>query len=169
MINQEKLLAALTALNTPPVPFTLENVVLSPPTSFPGPNPWNTRVTISAVPAKGYSSGLDFYYHRIDLAELGDLAVVSAVPVTVAGILLVLNNANAALDQDRAELDVSDLEEITLPRMYEHGDATFINLTARANSYGWCGENNLLVAYNLPDVSELETFLYQTAPGYFPG
>lgn len=158
MLNPDKLLAALNALNSPPEPFTMANIVLSAPAPYSGPNPWNTKITVTAVPGQGYSSSLDFYYHRIDLTELGALAIASAQSFTMDGILVVLNGMNTAPDAENAELDVTDLQPVTLPNFSPNGDAQTITLQAVDSSIGWVGQTNVLLAYNLPDVQPLIDF-----------
>lgn len=168
MLNPEKLLAALNALNSPPVPFTLENVVLSTPQPYVGNAPWNTKITATAMPGEGYSSSMDFYYHRIDLSEMGVVEIASRQPFTVDNILVVLNNLNTAAIDTRADLTLADLEEVTLPTFSPNGDAQTITLDAHDTSIGWIGVNKVLLAYNLPDVGTLINFYNTEMATAFP-
>lgn len=170
MINHDKLLAAINALNTPPVPFTLDNVALLPPTPHEGSSSWNTKIVVAAKPGQGYSSQIDFYYRRIDLKEMGPLALSSDKFFTVAGILSTLSNLNTAPDRQKAVLTESDLVDFSLPPFALNGDAVTVKLKAESSSLGWIGETTLTLAYNLPDVSALYRFFTETAPtpGYLP-
>jgi hypothetical protein len=170
MLNHEKLLAAMNALNSPPEPFTLDNVKLSLPQPHAGDNAWNTKITVTAKPGRGYSSSIDFYYHRIDLAEYGLLEIESPQSFTMDGILVVLNNINERPENEKANIAELDLVPVTLPAFAPNGDAHSIILTADRNSLGWTGTAPILLAYNLPDVTDLFQYMTETLPepGYLP-
>lgn len=170
MINQEKLLAAINALNSPPEPFTLENVALLPPTPHAGSNSWNTKITVAAKPGQGYSNQIEFYYRRIDLKELGTLEIASDQLFTNAGILAMLNSLNTAPERQKAILAENDLIAFSVPPFALNGDAHVVNLLADDTSLGWIGETTMLLAYNLPDVTSLYQHLTETlpTPGYLP-
>jgi len=168
MLNQEKLLVALNALNSPPEPLTLDSVTFMPPVPYIGADPCNTKISVVAKPAKGYSSTLDFYYHRISLTEMGKLEFSSMQPYTVDNLLLILNNMNAAPLDKTAELALTDLEAIKLPQFAAIGDAQTLAIKAHSDSIGWVGETEMLLAFNLPDVSRLEILYNEILPAIFP-
>jgi hypothetical protein len=170
MINHEKLLAAINALNSPPVPFTLENVALLPPLPYEGSNSWNTKITVMAKAGQAYSSQIDFYYRRIDLKEMGALTISSDQFFSTSSILTMLNNLNTAPDRQKPVLAEADLVSFSLPPFSLNGDAHVVSLLADDGSLGWIGQTEMLLAYNLPDVSALYQFMTETmpTPGYLP-
>lgn len=150
MLNAQKILAAINALNSPPIPLTLDNVVVSDPQPsnvqpYPGAIGWNTKITASAKPDLGYANSVEVYYHRIGLEELGTIELLSNYEFTPENVVNLLNNIKGT------ELALEDLEQFVIPEMAEVGDVANIAIAAKERSIGWINTNTVLLGYNIPD------------------
>ena len=162
MINQDTIIALINADNPIDIPHTSESITLSLPVVDIGES-WNTKLTVSSVDGYGYFGDVDVFYHRIELAELGPINLLSETPFTRETIVALLNSRKGT------ELDVSDVVDLFVPDM-ALGETGTVVLAAQADSLGWTAEAEIALLFGLPEnVDLLHQLVTVTFPasGYF--
>lgn len=132
MSSKDKLFALINATNPLPRPLTANNVELIDPRPAVGTG-WNTRVTIRAIPDKGYSREQDVFYRRIDLAELEPMVYKASDVTTPASLLALIN------DRRGTWMELVDVQPFVIPATPPGGQST-LTLTAADESYCFQGE-----------------------------
>jgi hypothetical protein len=130
--SKDKLFALINATNPLPRPLTANNVELIDPRPAVGTG-WNTRVTIRAIPDKGYSREQDVFYRRIDLADLEPI-VYKSEDVTTPATLLALINARRG-----TWMEMEDVQPFTMPLVPQGGEASVV-IAAADESYCFIGQ-----------------------------
>lgn len=153
----DKLLDLINAKNPHKHPLTSDQVTFAAPV----PNSdatWNTKVTVSSVPGKGYRGNVDVFYHRIELTELGtSIGFISEEPFTPETIVSMLN------EKLGITLTLTELDAVTVPAMTV-GDIETVVLAAKSDSFGWVGEIGIDLLFGLPDNDELHQLVTNTLP-----
>lgn len=133
--SKDKLFALINATNPLPRPLTANNVELIDPRPAVGTG-WNTRVTIRAIPDKGYSREQDVFYRRIDLSDLEPI-VYKAEDVTTPASLLALINARRG-----TWMELEDVQPFVVPVTPAGGESTLV-ITAADESYCFIGQASI--------------------------
>ena len=131
MSSKDKLFALINATNPLPRPLTANNVELIDPRPAVGTG-WNTRVTIRAIPDKGYSREQDVFYRRIDLADLEPIIYKSEDVTTPATLLALINERRGTW------MELEDVQPFTMPLVPQGGEASVV-ITAADESYCFMG------------------------------
>ncbi|EKD22663.1 MAG: hypothetical protein ACD_84C00018G0004 [uncultured bacterium] len=158
MLPHDKLLELLNNDNPRQIKFDRTNVTFSNPIENIGEG-YNTRINVDSVPGGGFLGNVDVFYHRINLADLGnDIWLFSDMPFTEDMIISMLNTSRNAF------LLASDLDAMAVPIMAV-GDIRSIVFTTQPNSVNWIGSNNAMLIIGFPGiVSRLDLFLNTTLP-----
>ena len=156
-ISQTKLFELLNAQVQPPVPFTPVNVQLVNPVANAGVS-WNTRLTMQAVPNRGFVNDALVYYYRVDLADLGTQEFQLSEIASAAALVAALNT------RLNAWLDVSDLEAFTIPA--NEGTDENLTLTAVPGSLGWVGSMPIVLKALAVTMSTQSTDPYENGSGF---
>jgi hypothetical protein len=140
MDSTDKLLQLLNETNDPLKTFTRINVGLVDVQSVEIDGPI-TKVTVTAVPGRGYSGSVDVQYHRLDLSEVIAGKTVRSLNAMTPQIVIDLINSSLGLF-----LSVDDLLPFTTPTP-EEGTAVVIDIEAAPDSPGFMGLTQITVEY----------------------
>lgn len=156
----DKLISLINEANINEHTLTKNEIALSNPIPDSSTTA-NTKINVLSIPGSGYIGDVDVFYNRIDLAELGtNLSLLSEIQFSLDNIVSELSLSRVA------DLDLSDIENITIPSMIV-GDINNVTLTAKQNSLGWIGENNVSLLYGLSynSVNPLHHLMNVVLPG----
>lgn len=164
--NRIKILQALTSENSPPVPFSDDNVVVSDPINVIGTDEdggvqWNTKVVVTAKPTSVYSGSIDIYYRRIDLQVFaGTTSLIQECQFTPQSIINALNHCH------RTDLDLEDIADIDLSQLpCQSGVIRCLDLVATQHSLGWYGSVRVPVVIGIPyEAVRLHNLIHHTMP-----
>lgn len=144
--SSEKLRELLNNKFTPQKEITEKNVGFGTPSIDEGEG-YNTTMTLTGKPGKGYYNSVEVKYRRVDLSALSDeIEIRKEGQLTLEEICTYLNNGYTAF------LSVDDLEPIDIP-VLPVGGSDYITLVAKSDSVGWTGSQSVAIHYGKPPLN----------------
>lgn len=141
---KQRILDLLNELNLPPKALTAINVKFGQPEVLPDEGLVNTKVTISAVPGRGYSGSVDITYRRLAIGEILQAPTLRSLdPFTEDLVLASINNAFGLF------LTVDDMQPFDIPEI-PAGESQVLQLRAKEGSLGWLGGVDITLEHAKP-------------------
>lgn len=144
----EQLVILLNETFVPPTIFSDTNLVFGTPSAAPeDATDYDTIVTATGVPGRGYFGDAEIHYTRVPLSNLaGIVSITSLDNFTLDSIAQLINAAYGTF------LDASDFvpQDITTPPLL--GSST-ITLVAADTSLGWKGSVDITITHDKPHLN----------------
>lgn len=144
----EEILKVLNEDAMPPFRFTSKNIILGEPIVSEDPI-HNTKISVTGIPLKGYTSTKDVLYKRILLNSA--IALDGEEPVIIRSRnkpskSVLLDSINAIFN---LYLTAADIEDFQLPD-FETGLETDVTLVTKPLSLAWVGSVTFTLIYGRP-------------------
>ncbi|BDD79841.1 hypothetical protein [Burkholderia phage FLC9] len=141
----EQLIILLNETFIPPTIFSDKNLVFGTPSAAPeDATDYDTVVTATGVPGRGYWGSAEIHYTKVPLSNLdGVVSLASLDNFTLDSIAQLMNAAYGTF------LDASDFvpQDITTPPLL--GSST-VTLVAADTSLGWKGQVDITITHDKP-------------------
>lgn len=160
MTSTTRVLAMVSAVNTPTYPLTTETVALTG-LAVENASTHNTRVSMHGLPGRGYTGQVDLFYTRVLLSAMGELAFKQEAPFTYQGVLDLINQTK------HAQVSLEDFTNSGLPEV-ENGTPKAFTLSADPSSFAWLGNTQVTLLAGIPESApDFVDFINNTAATLF--
>lgn len=152
--SKGRLLEALNEDFTPQNTFTETNLRFDAVTAE-GIEGYNSKLTLSGLPGRGYYGSVDLFFNRLDLSVLEETPGIKIElrregDWSVADVVTGLNGLR------RAQLTEDDIEfSIAPPAGFAPGSEAEVQITAKNTSWQWQGDLDLKLVYGKPYLNQV--------------
>lgn len=141
--SNEKLIELLNTEFTPQKEFSDKNIRFEVPAEE-ATGDYNTKMVVKGIPGNGYYGSVELKYRRVTLSSIGNsIELRKEGQLTLAEICEMLNSSRNTF------LSTADLEPIDIPNL-NVGDSHVLTLTAKVDSVGWTGSQDITIRYGKP-------------------
>jgi len=144
--------------------LTSAEITLGAPSEFidgEGLNDRNSQVTVSAVPASGYSDSVDIRYYRLDLDQLRGVRVLEHTKTEATTVQSIIDAISTTVDLIETELELLDENGVVLNALVPLDGPKAYSIRAVAASLCYIGEMevtvNPIVVPEVPVGDEVQT------------
>lgn len=148
--SSDKLLALLNTEFTPQIALSDVTINFSNLTSDDNPE-WDTKLTVTGIPGKGYYGSVDVFYRRIGLEVLD-----TSAPLRKEGTFNIDEITTMLNGMTDSFISRVDLDPVVIP-VLSPGDSKPLTLTAHPESLGWKGTTTVTLKYGRPTMEEVIT------------